>query len=209
MRRVIAVTLCVLMLLAVTLTGCEKKDPLLGTWTGTVELADVINEELIGTDEEMATYFNFSDLDIEFVMTFGEDGACTFEISKDSIDTMMEKLSGQMNDGMGKMIEDVLKQAGVDMSVEEYLTMMKMDMDALIEEALAGAVDESDFEDMTFEGYYKGKEGKLYLNEDGKEFDEGDYISYTLEGDKLTIQAPEDMDEDMARIMFPLVLTGK
>ena len=126
MKKRIAFTLTLVMLLGLLLSGCSlvtgllqsakkptEKEQILGTWETTLDLSDMLNEEIAGADQALAKYFDL-DFSITLIMTFNEDNTCSLKADRDAFEDTMDDLMKQMEDSLIKYLEDILKAAGLD-----------------------------------------------------------------------------------------------
>lgn len=193
--------------IAIAATAPES---ILGTWEGEMDLAAMMADALIAGDELAAEYFTFEDLGLRMTMVFREDGTCSVTIDEASMQATMEALMQQLMDGFYKLIEAMLAEEDMDMSVEDFLDAAGVSTDALVEEILREAMNEEALAELAQECNYKAENGKLYLSDDLEtEVTDDDASDYTLENGILTIQMPAEVDEEnaqMAQHLFPLVL---
>lgn len=211
MMKLISVVLVLTMVMMLGGCGASQKDALLGTWEATLDLTEMMNEEM-QMDEEMAEYITVSDFSLKMVMTFNEDDTYSMNIDKASVEAAMESMMGDLEAGMTKYFEDMLTEMGMtDVSVDDLLAEMGMSMDQLMEESYAAAMEEEDlFGELDAEGNFKVKDGKIFLS-DGKDYavDENVYDTYTLENGVLTLTetVDPDMDDETAKFveaMYPI-----
>ena len=205
MKKVFAAVLCLMFVLSMALSGCQFKDPLVGTWKGTVDLTEIINTELSAVPG-MSGYFSFQDLTLDIIVTFDEEGICTMSADPLSQIALTGKLAEQVGQGVSNMLQQILTSYGSDMSVEEFLQNSNTTMDELLQESMDEFMPEDLFEQMSLSVQYKAEDGKLYIREDLNDpFDA--YLPYTLEGWTLTLQKGPGMDDvPYAQMLFPLVL---
>lgn len=206
MKKRIALVLCLVLALSAVLCGCgTEKDKLLGSWTTTIDMAAMFNEEL-AAEPEMAEYLSVETLEIGFQLTFNEDDTYALTVDPTTMDAAAETLGQVVSEGMRKYFSDALAAQGIEMDIDEALAAMGMDLDALVEEMKDEVFSEEAVAEMNVEGRFKVEDGKLYLTESvDEEPVGGEYNTYTLDGDKLTLDAGSEADSDMA-FMFPMVL---
>lgn len=194
--------------LVITAAATES---LVGTWTGSVDLTAKINELMVGTDEAMAEYFQFSDLYFNVTMSFTQDGTCTLAFDYDSIETLFANVLEQMKPGFTKLLEEMIASYGMDMSVEDFLSLSGYSsLDAFLEEQMDVSSIMGDMGDMDQTGNYLAADGVLYISDSldvAAEIAEDQATPYTLENGVLTIEAGSYMDEESAELVFPLTLT--
>jgi hypothetical protein len=140
------------------------KDSIVGEWEGTVDYT-----ELLGVHFEM-----LADVDCEF----NEDGTCTIIIDAESMIKSMKKAGNTA-------IEDILAEAGMDMTPEEFLEMSGMTADEFFEMML----EEMAIEDTTMDCEYSYEDGVLIL--DGEEYDceyTGEELSFDMDGMPVALE---------------------
>lgn len=204
MKKTFALVLSVLLLVGL-LAGCGGADKeIVGTWETSLEMANYLNEEFEA--EGMQDYLNVSTFAVVMRFTFNQDGTYSCEADQAAFEQTVEGLKEEMKAGFVKYAEDMIADAGMDMTAEELFAQMGTSLDDLINDSFS-AEDLSDVTDMAAaEGNYETKDGKLYLS-DGKEYqvDPEIYEVYTIEGDKMTFveSVGGDADDDMAEL-YPL-----
>lgn len=207
MKRSIAWLLCAA-LLAALLAGCSgEKKALAGTWSGTADLSQPLNEQVAAAlGEELAGYFSFPEFTMACRVTFIQQGTYSVCFEEDSVHKAVESIRQGLETGMYAYTEDLLAKEGISVSVEAFLELNGTSMQALLEQALGDPdrlVDDL-MAESTLAGNFTAKQGRLMLSDSEKKRpEETAYYTYTLEGDCLTI------GQGTADIGFPcpLVLT--
>ncbi len=192
MKKILS--LVMIMILALSLAGCGKStaSQLYGTWAATFDLSGMIESEL-GSDFD-GFHENF---DITLMLDFNEDG--TFKMYadeaalKDTFNTYIESLASFGTDLMYEELEssgytrdeiDSLFEEQYGMGIEEYMLselQSSVDIDDLVG-------------DIETTGVYEAKGNKLYMDEVA--VSSNVYDLFTVEGDKLTIDAAGDVDSE-------------
>lgn len=192
---------------AITITG-EATESIVGTWKGSVDFSEVMTATMSAADETMAKYFNFPNLTLDLIMTFTADGTCTLSGDPASVDALADALGDCLMDGMVLMIEDLLKEQGLDITFEQYLTLAGITREQLQEQMMSQFDADELLEGLETEGKYMLEDGVLYLSDDlNSEVDKEDGSAYTLVDGVLTIQASNlDSDNEFVQMIFPLVL---
>lgn len=209
-KRSLALILALTLVLAFALTGCggnKDREALVGTWAGTLELADYINQELAGSG--MEDYLSLDTFPMVLQYTFNSDGTYSAGVDEGELDKAMEGMKTEMKDGLTKYAEDMIAEQGLDLSVDELFQFMGTSLDDLLEQSFA-EMDMSELVDeMASEGNFEAKEGKLFLSA-GKEYkvDPEIYDTYTLEGDTLTLTESFGGDDSM-NDLYPITMTRK
>lgn len=214
MKKRIALLLCLVMVLSVALCACgsSEKDQILGTWEGSINLADAINATLAEgfaadpTTADMAEYMTISSLSIDYTLTFNEDNTYSMVVDEAQVETAMTNAALEIVNGMIEYLGDVLAEAGVEMTVEEYMESMGISLEDLTNELLGEFNIADSLGDLNSEGNFKVSDGKLYMS-DGLDYavDEAVYETYTVESGILTIDkgtAVEEGDEYLYPMVF-------
>lgn len=207
MKKRIAMLLCMVMVLSVALCACSsEKDQLVGTWRGTMNLAEAVNMGMMEADPEVAEYLMVDTLNITFTLTFNKDDTYSMVVDADALDVAMQGMVDEMADGMIEYFEAVLEESGLEMSVEELLAASGLTVDALAEELYKEMDAEAMFTELNSEGNFKVADGKLYMS-DGLDYavDEAVYELYTVEGDTLTINKGEGSEDVADDYVYPMV----
>lgn len=209
MKKFLALTLCLVMILAV-LTGCgksKKEEPLVGQWKATVDMTNMMNKSMATEDADMAKYFTFANLTFNMTMVFEEDGKCSLTVDQATWKAMAEKIGSTLKDGMTKYLNDQLAESGI--TLDQYLASAGVTLDSMIDPILSSMVSDEMLKQMENSGYYQLSDGKLFIDESkDAEFDEKEANPYVLSGDKLVIQVSEsEKGEPESEVLFPLELT--
>lgn len=212
LTKIIALLIALVMMAALVACG-NTKDPavlILGTWNGSLDLTDTVNESL----EEMigAAPTTEAKLTIDVTVTFKDDGTASFEYDTEAIansfETYMHSLSGFIKDTVYQQLIDQGIVSSVE-EVDELMSSMGYTMDEFIE-ATFGELDfESILSDEALPSsyVYKIENGKLYMEESAEDYEEGSYAEFTIDGDTLTLTAfYEDGElDDEINELAPLV----
>lgn len=201
MKKQIAITLCLVMLISVLFSGCGGSESIVGTWNATVDMSNFLNESIAAADESMAEYLNFTDIKLDLAMTFKEDGTYTISFDQTSIEAMMETLMDQMLPAMDTMMQETMG-----MSLDDLLTLSGMTEDEMLSTMMASMQESMDMSELNMEGNYIIQNGVLYSTDSLSvpADTNSEAIPYTLSGNTLTLESG-DSDGDMA-FLFPLVL---
>jgi len=207
MKKIIALSLCLILALSLCACGGSKKE-LTGKWTTNINMAKVFNDEMAAADPTMAEYMSLDTFDLPLVLELKADGTYTMTVDPAAMEESMGKLVQAMSTGLEAYFAAVFAEQGLEMDVHEALEAMGMDLDALVEELSAELTSEEMFDSFTTEGKYKAEKGRLYLTESMDEvINPAIYNTYTLDGDTLTLEQGTEELEDGMEIMFPMVLT--
>lgn len=181
-------------------------ESIVGTWAGSVDFTQMLTESL-ATDPTLSGYFTISSFVLDLTMTFDAEGNCSLAIDEESAKAAIEAVSQELLDGMLKMLNELLKQQGVEMTMEDYLAASGMTMEDLRAQLSAELNVEDMVGELSQENTYEIRDGKLYLADADGNFTEDGAAPYTLLDGVLTIEASEEAaEEEYADYMFPLVL---
>ena len=219
MKHVKSLALCLLALaLVLALAGCGGgKSDLPGTYMIDLDLAPALNSAMtqLGLAEEDLADLT---LPVPYTLTLGEDGTYSMQADKEATVTALHTYL----QGCGSAIEAALYKTA------EESGLSREDFDAAFEQSTGSSVSDyvaeqisqldeesllSSLEEDEESGVYKAADGKLYFEEQEADFSEEDYVSYTLEGGKLTFTSVtgDTMDlqslSEMLGDLFPMVFT--
>ena len=206
MKKIIALTLC--LILVMSLCACGAKEDLSGTWKTTLDMSASYNAELVAVDPTMAEYLKLESFDVPLIMDLKADGTYTMTVDRAELETVMDQVIEVTTNGTLAYFEDILAQEGIEMDVNEALTLMGISLDDLVAELTAQLDSEEFYESMSGEGKWKASDGKFYMTDSlDSVAGVGEYNTYVLEGDTLTLDiGTETLDEATAE-MFPMVFT--
>ena len=204
MKHVKSLALCLLALaLVLALAGCGGgKSDLPGTYKIDLDLAPALNSAMtqLGLAEEDLADLT---LPVPYTLTLGEDGTYSMQADKEATVTALHTyLQGC---GLSREDFDAAFEQSTGSSVSDYVAEQISQLD---EESLLSSLEEDEES-----GVYKAADGKLYFEEQEADFSEEDYVSYTLEGGKLTFTSVtgDAMDlqslSEMLSDLFPMVFT--
>ena len=189
MKRMLSLSLALLLL--ISLAGCSgnESDPLLGTWTGEIDDANRINlllEDAYGA--EMANYWKVETFPVTIVMTFREDGTYSQTVDKEKLGHSMEQLKQVLSAGLTAFLEDLIAASNTETTAQELMQQLNISVEDLLDSAFSDkSIGEVESE-YTFEGNFKSEDGKLYTST-GLDFnvDENWYETYEISDDTLTL----------------------
>ncbi len=211
MKRILALSFALLLLLTACTTPAATPHPLVGSWTGEIDDASRINLLLADAyGAEMAQYWNIDSFPVTIVMTFREDGTYSQNVDKDKLEIAMEQFREDLSTGLNAFLEDLIAASDSTITVEELMDQLNISVDDLLNtvfsEESIGQVEQ----EYTFEGNYQTEDGKLYTSV-GLDYnvDKNWYETYELNGDTLTLlslvctEDGQEADQDR----YPIVLT--
>lgn len=199
-KRVLSVLVAMVMMAAM-LTACGEKtdDALIGTWTCEMDYASHINEGL-ASEPELVEYMKVDEFVLEITLTLKEDGTYTMSADSQANKDSFEELKGKLKDGMIHYLTDAAEAA--DMTLDDLLDASDITIDELVEEAFGDDMYDSIIGDMTAEGKYEAKDGKLFTSQDLDSDLDSNYETYELSGNTLTITGDANGTTDG---IYPLV----
>lgn len=202
--------MCALLLACSGCGGSKEKDALVGTWETTIDMTDMVNDELragMGSDaEEMMGYFNIDDFSVRISLVFGGDDTYKMVVDEAAMEKSVDNVIDALRSGLEQYFEDLMAQEGIEMSVDELLQLTGIGaMDDLMDEAFNRDDLMSSIGDMNSSGAFKVKDGVMYLTDgDDTVMEE----AYELDGSKLTLTGEGVTDGDLVGL-YPLVFTKK
>lgn len=214
-QKLSAILIALVLMLSLVACGASEEKQLVGTWTTELDISSAINDQLaalqLGSTPDVA-------LIMPMVLTLKEDNTYTFSADADkfadSFTDYMEAYKDILKDAMyaegesSNMTRDEFDAAMAEMygmNVPDYIDAMFEQMN--LESMFDGLEDE-----MTETGVWKAADGKLFIEEAEADFSDDNYVSYKLDGSKLTFESVTgdtlDLDEleDMG-ISLPLVFS--
>ena len=212
------------LVLALSLVACGEKNDnkkLMGTWTYTVDMTEMMNQEMAAS-LELEELTVGADFGMDLVLTVADDGAYSLAVDTaatgDSLNAYLQALTPALIESMYASAEQQgvsreefdagLAESG--MSAEELVSAIlgAFDLGTLLESMLgdeAGAIDS---------GYCTAKDGKLYMAATAEELANADYVTYTFNSDGTMSWTDEDgqvssqlAPEEQELFQFPMVWT--
>lgn len=189
-----------------------------GTYKIDLDLAPALNSVMtqLGLAEEDLADLT---LPVPYTLTLGEDGILfpAGRPRKPPLPALHTYLQG-----CGSAIEAALYKTAEEsgLSREDYDAAFEQSTGSSVSDYVAEQISQLDEESLLSSleedeesGVYKAADGKLYFEEQEADFSEEDYVSYTLEGGKLTFTSVtgDAMDlqslSEMLGDLFPMVFT--
>ena len=209
MKKRIALLLSFVLVLSLALCACGggKKATIVGTWKTNIDLAEAFNEEMAASG--MGDFINIESFNLPLVMTFNEDGTGSMTVDQAAMTETIDKLAADLTAGLEAYFTEYFASMGLEIDLDEALAASGLSMDDLVDELKAEFAGEDTFAEFTNEFKYKAEDGKLYMSEDlDSEINTDTYNTYELKGNALTLDiGNEDLDEEMAKYLFPMNLT--
>ncbi len=209
MKKFLALVLSAVLLVGV-LAGCggdksASGDSLEGTWRANLDMTDMFNEQMAAGG--MGEFMNISEFGITMVMEFKSDGTYSLSADEDALASSMEGLKEELKSSATAYLENMLKEQGLDMSVEDALAASGMSLDDMLNQIFSEESMNELTAGMKSEGQYKAEDGKLYTSDSVDEAPGDSYESYTLDGDTLTLDAGDSEVPSGLEDLLPLVFT--
>ena len=206
MKKIIALTLCLILVLS--LCACGAKEDLSGTWKTTLDMSAGYNAELEAVDPTMAEYLKLDSFDVPLIMELKADGTYTMTVDRAELEVVMDQVIEATTNGTLAYFEVILAQEGIDMEVTEAMELMGISLDDLVAELTAELDSEEFYESMGGEGKWKASDGKFYMTDSlDAVAGIGEYNTYVLEGDTLTLDIGTETLDEATAAMFPMVFT--
>ncbi len=210
MKKYLALILSAVLLVGV-LAGCgggkeaASGDGLEGTWRTEIDMADMINEQLAAGG--MGEFVNISDFSITMVMEIKGDGTYAMTVDKDALNGSLEGVKEDMKSGVTAYMENMIKEQGLDISVEDAMAASGMSLDDMVDQAFSEETVDQMTANLKVEGQYKAEDGKFYTSGSVDEAPSDNYESYTLDGDTLTLDAGNAEVPSSFEQFLPMVFT--
>lgn len=208
MKRIVSVVLSIVMIAAMLLsiTGCGKgktDKELYGKWEITMNLFEVTGP-LFDEKDDFGKYIDASEFVVTMRYEFDRKGKYTITTDEEQLAESVKKIKGAIRTGLEAYFDAYLKEEKLEMTMEELLAASGLSMDSLIDSMMGDEIVTEMIDDLTAEGRYYVKDGKIYMSTspDVKPTEDSAQ-KYEISGKKLTIYAP-DQDEDAEG--YPMVL---
>lgn len=212
MKKITKLTVLLLaMVMVLSLCACGGNDAgkaLVGTWALDCDLADAMSDEL-GSD-----YADFNaPLKLTLLFDFNEDGTYKMYIEESSFVESFNSWVDAFLDYSVEMTYDIFEAQGMSREETDEVVMQNfgMSVEEYMRETVASSLDASDLaRSVESTGTYETKGNKLYLAEGSSKIDEHYYDIFTVNGNALTLELPDGVDESEAEIIpglsYPLNL---
>lgn len=211
LRKSAALFVCLSLMSALLLacSGCGggDKKALIGDWQATIDLTDMINDEMaagLRNDQDMLKYFTVQKFTLDLTLSFKDDNTYSMTVDEDALDKEIDDIIESFKAGTTQYFEDMIAAEGLDVSVEEALSAMGYTLDGFLDEAFPKENFTSSVDEMESKGTFEAKGGVLYLTDD----DGTGMESYKLEDGKLTLTG-EGVDDSDLEGLYPLTFTKK
>lgn len=204
--KLVAMLMVLVMTLSLTACGGNSGKDLVGTWSMSCDLSEMMSEQM-GSE--------FADFSSSFVITlkfaFNEDG--TFKMFVDE-----EELGGTLDTWMDDFIAyavdmtyDMFEEQGIDKETADGLIQEQYGttMEEALRQEMEGSIDASELAaSVEVDGVYEVKGNKLYMSE-GTEINKNEYDLFKISGDTLTLELADgvEAEEIIPGMSYPLSLT--
>ena len=203
--------LCTILLACSGCSGDKDKEALIGTWEATLDLTDMMNDEMragLGSDAELMSYFTISDFTVTLTLTFRDDDTYTLAADEASREKSVDNVLDTFRNGFTRYLEDMIAEEYPDMTLDEFFEAADMTLDEFYDQVIGSSLDKDDLmssvDEMESSGTFKAKSGILSLTDDDGPGTE----AYKLDGDKLTLTG-EGVEDSTLEGLYPLVFTKK
>lgn len=202
-------SLILLMIFAISLVGCGKKDTsdqLIGTWSLTFDYSKALENEL---GSEFAGFHE--DFDLTVCITFNDDGTFAMYVDEEALAPALQNYLESLADftaeetyaefeatGMSRAEVDETAQQQFGMSIYDY--MLDQLTSTITVEDVAGEIYTS--------GVFEAKGDELHMDEYAVQ--DNIYDIFTVQGDTLTLNPPEGAEVESTGIEgfdYPYVFT--
>lgn len=183
-------------------SSANESAAIVGKWKSEIDFSELFTEAMTGGDEELAQYFEIKDIYLTFYFTFNKDGTYKLELDKEASAKNMEKLQLAIVKGY---VEVIFAGMGVEITFEEFLAESGMTTDEVLSEIMGDESIDEMVEEFEETGKWKVKGNKLYTTIDG-EFDESEYDTFVLSGNKLTLLETFGEFAEENNLIYPIVM---
>lgn len=205
MKKSLSIVLLVAMLVTL-FAGCSLfGDNIAGKWESEIDITqfmvDAIKEGMGDENVGLMEYFEFKDFKIKLLATFNEDGSYELSASKESLEGVVSSLIDQAVAGMKTML---MKEAEAVGATEEAVNAILEQVKTQLSTELSGETIDGMVEAFAAKGFYKMEDGKLYTADTVENLESTGYETYVLEGDTLTLNKGEGLEETYSEILSSL-----
>lgn len=192
---------------ALTISGTATES-IVGKWETSQDVSAMFNAMVTKSDPSTAQYFTFTGLTLDLTMEFTADGTCVQSVSEESYAAFIQAVTEGTVAGMNKMLEDMLKDQNINMTVEEFLAFTGVSMEDMIQQAMGSTSTDSFYAMLVTACNYKVEDGKLYTSASAESKDYTEVNAYTVKDGVLTIESnPDNASEaEFGQYIFPTSL---
>lgn len=200
MKKILALVLGAVLLTG-ALAGCGGKGKtedsgLIGHWRAGADFSDALNAHTAANG--LGEFATVSGFELTLELELKDDGTYTLGATAD-----LAPVKEQMKAGIEAYFQPMLE--GQDMTVDGALASAGTSVDAILDQALGQQALDELTAGLKAQGRYKAEEGKLYLSDHDSEEPSDNYLTYTLEGDALRLDAGSATPVAGLTSMLPVV----
>ena len=194
LSMLIALVIAAVMCLSAAACGAEPEKAIIGTWKAKIDLTDFMNDHIAeamgGKRPEKTAKAVFT-----LVAVFNKDTTVTLSFDNEEMNSSLSKYFDSLYDYMVESVYDKFMsdpEYGYDSreELDEVFELLGIDIDALVEQSLSSLSANQFFpEDFALieNGKYRLEDGKLFISENGEDFDPEHYFLFDLSGRRLKI----------------------
>lgn len=198
------ISMLLIVCMSIALIGCgssKKETSIFGTWISTINLQEMIEDEL--SDEEMMEYFDFSKLSLSLVLELNKDNSYSLYVDESSVETCYNNLTDCMEDAMDALCQDYYSMSLSDLAEASGVSSDDF-MDSLMESSGLGYDDFKESLDDSFTS------GTFTIDGSTLVFDEDEFMDFSFSGNKLTLESyTSDSSSDTLDGLLPLEFQRK
>ncbi len=157
MKRTMAISLCLLLVLGLLLCGCSEKPPVLGSWKASADAGGILRKIIEDQNGSVGDYVTIDNCEMVLLAEFREDGTYSLKVDQEVFGASLEAQKEAMKPAMLKYMMDSL---GLD---EETMKSFNINIDTIIDQVLDEGMTTS-LAQLDLEGRYKVEENKLLLS---------------------------------------------
>lgn len=204
MKKRISVLVCALIVISL-FTSCVGGDDLTGTWEATIDVSETVGsgiiDEMTNSAPDIKDTLDISGLTLAMRITFTEDGGYSASVTAESFDAMLSTLAAKTADGLLTYANKLITENNLEIDVNTVFGLEEgQTLEAKVKELFASEEFEQILAENVQSGVYKAKEGKLFTAENADSFNEEQYETYVLTGDKLEITGSVGMSEEATSV---------
>lgn len=184
-KRILALLLA--LALCSSLSACGEENPIVGTWKGTLDYSEILQEEL--SSEEVWESIPIRGVSLEILFVFNKDGSFTSSISQESVENMVQTLVDLAVVGLAEALKD---REDISLSNEELRQKLEERIDT---SALTAPLE------FTFgSGYYVFRNSCIYIGSQERSLrvnpakNAAEILDVTLGGDIITVNQLHSQD---------------
>ena len=199
-KRILAMFLAVV--LAGSLSACDAHSPIAGTWVGTLDYSQILQEEFSGVETWEDIPLEGICLQIQF--DFQNDGSFTTKIDEESTRQMVSSLMDFAVEGLSRNMQE---QGTLNMTKEQLRSVLETQID------LSAVTEPLEF--VFGSGYYVYQDGRVYIGSQPRslqadpENNAAEVMDVTLQEGSMTVNqlsSHENSAQDFLPGLLPFTL---